>query len=425
MRPLFSALDRYLLVHVAGTLASVFGIVMSLMMFEHLPRLFDIVRLSGRKAYVITQSMISLMPEYAAIGMLFGLYLAIALTVRRLSLRGELDVLEATGVPPWRWMRVAALVTALAAALLLLTQGWLMPAGERRLEALGKELEDGRFGYDLQARQFTDLGNGVTIRFDGVERTGGGLRGVFFHKDDTTFTARRGRLGFDFGGDVLLDLEDGSMIDGGNRQSLSFSRFHLDSGDRPAGRTPAKVDRRKSMTLDTLLRSDRAADRAVAWARLLWPAFALMIPVLALVLGRPARRSRSSLGLMLGLVLLVLFIRTANIVATSPTDRPGMLAAVVGLGWAGFVGLLLRGQRARGAGYVDAWFRRLLGRIGSRGNKFDKELPLPTADRTPSRRQSEQTSGGHSWMRSALDRSSRTPFGGPMARTEHLPSVST
>ena len=139
MRLPFSTLDRYLLVHLAGTLASVFGIVMSLMMFEHLPRLFDVVRLSGRKPYVIAQSMISLAPEYAGMGLLFGLYLAVALTVRRLSLRGELDVLEATGVSPWRWMRAAALVTVLVAALLVLAQGWLMPAGRpsRRSLAAG------------------------------------------------------------------------------------------------------------------------------------------------------------------------------------------------------------------------------------------------------------------------------------------------
>ncbi|HSR00120.1 MAG TPA: hypothetical protein VLM36_09395, partial [Sphingomicrobium sp.] len=40
----------------AGTLGSVFGIVIALLMFEHLPRLFDIVRLSGRTAVSLSIS---------------------------------------------------------------------------------------------------------------------------------------------------------------------------------------------------------------------------------------------------------------------------------------------------------------------------------------------------------------------------------
>src|SRR3569623_2860080 len=100
MRPLLSVLDRYLLASVAVTLSAVFGLVIALMLFEHLPRLFDLVHFSGRKSYIVAESMASLVPEYGAIGLLFGLYLAIALPVRRLSLRGELAVIEAAGASP-------------------------------------------------------------------------------------------------------------------------------------------------------------------------------------------------------------------------------------------------------------------------------------------------------------------------------------
>ncbi|MBO0750422.1 MAG: LptF/LptG family permease, partial [Porphyrobacter sp.] len=386
----FSTLDRYLLVHVAGTLASVFSIVISLMMFEHLPRLFDVVRLSGRKTYVVVQSMVSLLPEYASIGLLFGLYLATALTVRRLSLRGELDVLEATGVPPWRWMRFPALLAVAVAALLLLNQGWLMPAGERRLIAIGQEMVDGSFGYDLENRQFTDLGNGVMVRFDGVERTDGALRGVFLHTDKATFSASRGRLGFDFGGDVLLDLQDGRMVGGSTGQALSFSQFHLDSGGRRnGGATTAEKDRRKSMTLAALLGSDKPVDRAAAWSRLLWPGFALTVPLLAVVLGKPTRRTSSSLGLMAGLLLLVLFIRTAGIVATTPMDRPGLLAAIFALAWAAAAGLLVHGERVWGAGYVDASLRWLAGRLGKLRRRSGGDHPRSLANQDLSRRQAE------------------------------------
>ena len=170
MGPPFSMLDRYVLRQVGATLLSVFAIVVSLMLFEHLPRLIDIVRLSGRKSYIIVQSMLALVPEYAGLGLLFGLYLAIALTVRRLSLRSELAAIQGSGVPAHRWMRWPALLALLIAGQLLWNQGWLIPAGEQRLSELGREMQDGRFGYGLEAGKFTDLGHGVTIRFERPKR---------------------------------------------------------------------------------------------------------------------------------------------------------------------------------------------------------------------------------------------------------------
>ena len=365
MRPVYSSLDRYLLGQVTATLVSVFAIVISLMLFEHLPRLFDIVRLSGRKGYIVVQSMIGLLPEYGGIGLLFGLYLAIALTVRRLSLRGELDVIEATGVPSYRWMRFPTVLALLVAFLLLLNQGWLMPSGENRLNRIGQQMESGTFGFDLEAGQFIDLGNGVTVRFDGVDRETSKLSGVFFRTPDTTFTASQGRLGFDYGGHVLVDLDDGRSVNDDNGNSLSFSRFHFDSGGRSPEDKPAIDDeaRRKGTALPALLSSQDPGDRAVAYSRLMWPAFALLIPFLATVLGKPQRRTSSSLGLMLGLVLLVVFTRSTGLVATTPSIHPAAVVAQVGAAWLVTVGLVLRGERQFGAGYVDGWLLRLLGRL--------------------------------------------------------------
>lgn len=414
----FSLLDRYLLRNVSGTLASVFGLVVALMLFEHLARLFDVVRLSGRKGFIVLQSLLALVPEYAGIGLLFGLYLAIALTVRRLSLRAELDVLEATGVSPRRWMRAPALVTLLVAVLLLWTQGWLMPAGERRLSNLSREMRDGSLGFALEVGQFVDLGKGVSVRFDRIERATGMLGGVFVRDGDTVFSAKRGRLAFDFDGNVLIDLGDGLSITGSDRQTLSFSHFHFDSGWRSAGSggAPDRSEFRKGAPLPQLLASSDAADRASGWSRILWPTFALLVPMLAAVLGKPARRTASSLGLMTGLVGLVLFVRSAGLVATAGAAHPAALAIGDIAAWSAITALLVRGERRFGAGYVDAWLREAGARMVRRRPPSREDLADPAEDQNLSRRHGEQMPGALSWKQRRYDRSSMILIGEPTER---------
>lgn len=406
-------LDRYLLRNVAATLASVFGLTVTLMLFEHLPRLFEVVRFSGRRGFIVMQSLLALVPEYAGIGLLFGLYLAIALTVRRLSLRAELDVIEAMGVPPRRWMRAPAFVALVVAALLLWTQGWLMPAGERRLSDLSREMQDGSLGFALEVGQFVDLGKGVSVRFDRIESATGALGGVFVRDGDTVFAAKRGRLAFNLDGDVLLDLDQGLSITGIDRQALSFSHFHFDSGRQSvSGKAPDGSALRKGMSLAKLLASRDRADRAAAWSRISWPIFALLVPIVALVLGKPARRTAGSVGLMAGLVILLLFIRSAGLVATAGAAYPAVLALGVMLAWSATTALLVYGDRRCGAGYVDAWLRSPGTRVVRRRSRGGEEFAGSTEDQNLSRRHEIQMPGAPSWKQRRYDRSSMRLIGG-------------
>lgn len=371
MRPsaVLSTLDVYVLRQMVGTLVSVFALVLSLMLVEHFPHLLDMVSHSGRRGFVVIRSILALLPEYAGIGLLFGLYLSIALTVRRFSLRGELDAINGIGISTLHWMRVPALLAVTLAGLTLWTQGWLVPAGEVRLRELGRQMLDGRFGFNLEAGTFNDLGRGVTLRFADVDPTSHDLRRVFIRMGDRTFTASSGRLGFDFAGKVLVDLKDGRVLDSRTGQSLAFSAFRFES--RKAGANgvtdDGEADLRKRMRLPELLASRDDADNAAGWARLLWPVFALMIPWLAVVLGKPQRRRNGALGLMLGLVLVVVFIRGAGAVTTAGSSHPALLALGMCAGWMAVVVGLLWGERRWGAGYVDRALLKAIGFLQPRG----------------------------------------------------------
>ena len=363
-RPPFSTLDRYILQQTGGTFISVFAIVLSLMIVEHLPRLLAIVSHSGDKAFVVVQSVVALVPEYAAIGLLVGLYLSIALTIRRFSLRGELDIVQATGMSTSRWMRIPALLAIASAGMALWIQGWIMPVGEARLSELGRRLQDGQFGFDLEAGTFIELGKDTTLRFANVDPYSHELRGVFFRTTNRTFTATRGRLGFGLADDVLVDLVDGRVLDAGSGQSLAFSRFHFDNAQRNVKEVPQKEagERRKRMTLPALLASRDHADNAAGWARLLWPAFALLVPFLAAVLGKPMRRSKAALGIMLGLVVLVTFIHSTALVAATASPSPWVLALLASGAWAALIWGFVVGERRWGAGYIDRWLLNALPR---------------------------------------------------------------
>jgi lipopolysaccharide export LptBFGC system permease protein LptF len=252
-------------------------------------------------------------------------------------------------------MRIPVLLSILLAGAMLWTQGWLMPAGEARLGELSERLQQGQFGLDLEPGNFIDLGRDVTLKFTDVDPDTHELRGVFFRTSDRTFTATRGRIGFGLSSDVFVDLEDGRALDPANDQLLSFAHFHFDSGKSGIQNETdnGSSDRRKGMTLPELLASRDNADAAAGWARLLWPAFTLLVPLLALVLGKPMRRSNAALGVMLGLVLLVMFVRSTGLVAATASSHPAIVAFAAFGAWVAVVWGFVRGERRWGAGFVD------------------------------------------------------------------------
>lgn len=363
MRVQLTILDRYLFRQVAGTLLAILAIVMSLMVMEHLPRLLEITRVFGHRGYIVGQTVLALLPEYAGIGLLVGLYLAIALAVRRLDLRGELDAIESIGIGPRRWMLVPALASLLAAGAILAIQGWLLPGGETRLADLSLRMDSGEFGYNLRAGEFVDLGDGRILTFRSVDANGGLLEGLFLTEGDKTYSAARGRLSLSREGETIIELLDGQSVDQAKASVTSFSRMVF-RGERTHDPAEQKSDDPlKDRTLDSLLTSSADRERAAAYGRLLWPLMALLAPALAMVLGRPPARSSSALGVFLGLVVLVTFIKTISFVTESGVGWPGLLAIAVAASWITLVVALARWNGTSGKGSFDRLAMRLFSRL--------------------------------------------------------------
>ena len=364
-------IDRYVLRLSLGTLLSVVGIIMSLMVLEHIPRLIDITRLSGERGYIVGQTVLGLLPEYGGIGILVGLYLSFALAIRKLELRGELAAIEAAGIGPWRWMRVPILLTVLAAGFIMANQGWLVPRGEQRLALIGEKMARGDFGYVLSGGEFHRLGTRATLYFDSIDEADRSLTGVFVLDDERVYNARRGVLSIAANGEGRLRLSGGQALDRQGDAVLTFEEVVFRRGAVTTGVPDETADQRsdRSRTLDALWYSDDPANRAAAYARLLWPALVLLVPALAFAVGRPPMRSTSPIGLIFGLGLLVAFLKSVSLAETADRLPPPSGAIALLAAWIGTVGALLEWQRRSGFGALDEEaalvFKRLRPLIGT------------------------------------------------------------
>ena len=353
-------LDRYILAQILGTMGSVLAVVISLMILEHLPRLLEITSHSGHRGYIVAHTVAALLPEYGGIGLPVGLFLGIALTIRKLALRGELDVIEACGIAPLRWMRFPLMLAAMVSILTILNQGWLMPAGETKLAEIGKRMEEGEFGHRLQAGQFIDLGSGSILLFDKVDAVNGELIGPFLRAEGRTFTARRGRFWQLPSGRTAIELHDGQVVQERDARVLDFARFEYRFGElegAPKKQTIDEVLKRADIIL--LWVNGITSDRSAVYGRCLWALLVLPLPLLALILGKPPRRKSGAVGILVGVISLVVGLKMITPLIDGHSSQPEVLAAGILVTWSLFVFGLIRAEKVFGWGFVDLWASRI------------------------------------------------------------------
>lgn len=357
----FPILDRYILVQVIGTFAAVMGVVISLMTLEHLPRLMEITRLSGHRGYIVAQTIAGLFPEYAGIGILAGLFLGVALTVRRLALRGELDVIEACGISPLRWMRFPFILAGIACILVFINQSWLMPAGEAQLDDIGRRMEVGEFGHRLPAGEFIDLGAGSVLLFRRVDASTGELLGLFLKTKEGTFSAQSGRLVINRLGETELELRKGLVLQEIDSKVLQFSRLHYRVDESASNRQGDDLIRGSKLLDSAALWEDGSvSSRSTVYGRSLWAALALIIPIFALPLGKPPRRQTGGAGILFGMALLVLALKMISPLIDGEASQPEALSAIILLSWGGLALGLIGAEKKFGQGFFDLAAQRVI-----------------------------------------------------------------
>jgi len=307
-------------------LLATLAIAASLLLLEKMLNLFDFVAAEGGPVSVVWRMLANLMPEYLSLGIPIGLLLGILLAFRRLATSSELDIFRVVGMSYFRLLRVPFMLAIALAAVNFAIVGFIQPSSRYFYEELRFELRSGAFGAKVRVGEFNNVGKNLTVRIDESRNNGNALSGLFVFAQSNSgqtiaVTAEQGQfLRTDDPDTILLRLEKGTLIHDapsyGSPRVLSFT-----SHDIPIPlpkienfRTRGGKDREYLITELIQIGLDAQKpelDRNRAWAnfhfRLVEVAMMLLLPLLALALAIPPKRSTSALGVFLSIVMVVTY----------------------------------------------------------------------------------------------------------------------
>ncbi|MCB2073890.1 MAG: LPS export ABC transporter permease LptF [Novosphingobium sp.] len=321
-----TAIDRYIFRLVVMPMLAVFLIAASLLLLEKMLRLFDFVATEGGPISVVFKMLANLIPEYASLAIPLGLMVGILWAFRKLATTSEIDVMRAVGLSYTRLLRVPFMITIVLAALNFAIVGYLQPLARYYYEQLQYELRSGALGASIKVGEFTTLKDRMALRIEESRDDGQRLMGIFARVADSkgqvlSISAQEGRFLAlrDSPDTIILRLINGQIVQdtrSGTPRVLSFSRHDLPI-DLPAiEKFRQRGDKEREYILPELLRigwsdnlseENRVPSQASFNYRMVEVIMMLLLPLLAVALAIPPKRSTSMLGLFVSIVLLVAY----------------------------------------------------------------------------------------------------------------------
>lgn len=321
-----SAIDRYIFRLVLMPMLAVFMIAASLLLLEKMLRLFDFVATEGGPVSVVFKMLANLIPEYASLAVPLGLMVGILWAFRKLATTSEIDVMRAVGLSYTRLLRVPYMITVALACLNFAIVGYLQPLSRYYYEQLRYELRSGALGASIKVGEFTTLKDRMALRIEESRDDGQRLMGIFARVADSkgqvlSISAQEGRFLAlrDSPDTIILRLINGQIVQethAGEPRVLSFSRHDLPI-DLPAiEKFRQRGGKEGEYILPELLRigwnnklpeENRVPSQASFNYRMVEVIMMFMLPLLAVALAIPPKRSTSMLGLFVSIVMLVAY----------------------------------------------------------------------------------------------------------------------
>ncbi len=323
---IFTATDRYMFRLVIIPLMATLVIAAMLLVLDKMLRLFDFVAREGGPVNVVWQMLANLVPEYLSMAIPVGLMLGILLAFRKLALSSELDVLRAVGIGYRRLLFVPYLFTIGFVVLNLVIVGYFQPMARYSYENLQFELRSGALGASINVGEFNNLGKDMTLRVEESTNDGRDLSGIFVRTTSEegrqlSVSAEQGTfMATDDPDTILLRLSNGRLI----HNQAGFERprvLSFESHDLPIDLPEVEQFRgrgggHRELTLFELIgvsqdpgtpQDLRLASRANFHYRLAEVAMMFLLPLLAVALAVPPKRSTSALGVFLSVAMITTY----------------------------------------------------------------------------------------------------------------------
>ena len=317
--------DRYVAGKVCRYYFTILLISVSLLLLENLPRIFAA---ASHLADPLTASgliLLGLLPEYLALAGIFGIYLTSANLAYRLIRRNELSGWTSAGISTFRVTRALAALAIINAAMVMAMLGWLQPAGARMIVRVDRDIALGLYGVTFESKRPTQLGKYGTIFFDDVDLESGSLRGVLVTLPTEVISSQEAVITTAKENSVQISFRQGLIIHEELSKSLRTAHFDNLKLVIPADPNSFMIDDtepfQKLSDIPTLIATSssdasapafRQTARAEAIYRLTLPFLALLLSWLGFNLGVPDRTASSMAGVGLGLCLVVIALRVAN-----------------------------------------------------------------------------------------------------------------
>lgn len=322
----FTAIDRYILRLVLVPMFGVFLLAASLLMLEKMLRLMEFVSTEGGPVTIVFRMLVNLIPEYAGLAIPLGLMLGVLFAFRKLATSSELDVMRAVGLSYTRLLRVPYLIAFVLMGLNFAIVGFWQPLARYAYEQLDFELRSGALGAAIRVGEFTALEDRVALRIEESREDGRQLMGIFARIANDkgqvlSISAREGRFlaNREDRNTIILRLTDGTIVQdmpGQTPRVLSFSQHDLPI-DLPAiQRFRERGGEAREYLLPELARlgwsgsattEERVTSQATFNYRMVEVVMMLMLPLLAVALAIPPKRSTSALGVFISIVLVVAY----------------------------------------------------------------------------------------------------------------------
>lgn len=323
---IFAAIDRYMFRLIVIPLLATLAIAAMLLVLDKMLKLFDFVAKEGGPVSIVWEMLANLVPEYMSLAIPVGLLLGILLAFRKLALSSELDVFRAVGLGYRRLLVMPYLFTILFIGLNLAIVGYFQPIARYSYENLQFELRQGALGASINVGEFNNLGRDMTLRVEQSANDGRDLSGIFVRTvspdgRQLAVSAEHGTfMGTDDPDTIIFRLTNGRLIhdqEGFERpRVLSFESHDLPINLPAIEQFRGRGGIHRELTLFELVRVSenprapaelRMASRANFHFRIVEVAMMLLLPLLAVALAIPPKRSTSALGVFLSVAMIVTY----------------------------------------------------------------------------------------------------------------------